>query len=475
MNRRDRVVGWLGLDSIKTDVFEKLLLLAPIMVWFSYYPRFDFGADSTMYFKLTVPLVYVLVLSIIGISRIWRERSRLMRQPAVWLLVGFILWQGISLLWTPNVLRGGLTLGISGMLGLVFAACLASVSRIKKLLPALARLYIITALIMGCLAVLQLILGVWLSRQDTLLCAGCVADQFGFVRPNVFAIEPQFFGSMLLVPLLILVHVSMSKQQSWRVWLSLGFLSTVLVLTLSRGAIFAFLVGVIVLVAVYYRHPKRIMMSVATIVVGGVMALSLQGTAAVMNGKYDQTFGEAVAKSLNQLSLGLIDVRQVGGRDVPESIYDAVEYPIAVQESDGEKPAYDGYVAESTDIRVNLSRLALDAWRETPFRMLAGVGLGGAGVAMAESAGHNDRREIVQNEYVEVLLERGIIGLALFLTMLGGIMYVTRRQKWVWGIIAAFMVQWAFFSGYPSALHIYLTLLLLVIYCRDQRLLATQS
>jgi hypothetical protein len=217
------------------------------MVWFSYYPRFDFGADSTMYFKLTVPLAYVLVLSIIGISRIWRERSRLMRQPAVWLLVGFILWQGISLLWTPNVLRGGLTLGISGMLGLVFAACLASVSRIKKLLPALARLYIITALIMGCLAVLQLILGVWLSRQDTLLCAGCVADQFGFVRPNVFAIEPQFFGSMLLVPLLILVHVSMSERQSWRVWLSLGFLSTVLVLTLSRGALFAFLVGVIVL------------------------------------------------------------------------------------------------------------------------------------------------------------------------------------------------------------------------------------
>ena len=474
MNRRDRVVGWLGLDSIKTDVFEKLLLLAPIMVWFSYYPRFDFGADSTMYFKLTVLLVYVLVLSIIGISRIWRERSRLMRQPAVWLLVGFILWQGISLLWTPNVLRGGLTLGISGMLGLVFAACLASVSRIKKLLPALARLYIITALIMGCLAVLQLILGVWLSRQDTLLCAGCVADQFGFVRPNVFAIEPQFFGSMLLVPLLILVHVSMSKQQSWRVWLSLGFLSTVLVLTLSRGAIFAFLVGVIVLVAVYYRHPKRIMMSVATIVVGGVMALALQGTAAVMNGKYDQTFGEAVAKSLNQLSLGLIDVRAPDDTRTTGPVSETTDV-IPTEGEDAEKPAYDGYVAESTDVRVNLSRLALDAWRETPFRMLAGVGLGGAGVAMAESAGHNDRREIVQNEYVEVLLERGIIGLALFLTMLGGIMYVTRRQKWVWGIIAAFMVQWAFFSGYPSALHIYLTLLLLVIYCRDQRPLATRS
>lgn len=103
-----------------------------------------------------------------------------MRQPAVWLVVGFIIWQGISLLWTPNVLRGVLTLsGISGMLGLVFVACLASVTRIA-LLPALAKLYIVTALIMACLAIAQFILGIWLSRQDTLLCAGCVADQFGF-------------------------------------------------------------------------------------------------------------------------------------------------------------------------------------------------------------------------------------------------------------------------------------------------------
>lgn len=474
MNRTSKISGWLGLTGLKTDLFEKLLLLAPIVVWFSYYPRFDFGADNTMYFKLTVPLVYVLILSIVGLPRIWRGRSELMRQPAVWLVAGFILWQGISLLWTPNVLRGVLTFGISGMLGLVFMACLASVARIKKLLPALAKLTVITALIMGCLAILQLFLGVWLSRQDTLLCAGCVADQFGFVRPNVFAIEPQFFGSMLLVPLLILVHVSMSKQQSWRVWLSLGFLSTVLVLTLSRGAIFAFLVGVIVLVAVYYRHPKRIMMSVATIVVGGVMALALQGTAAVMNGKYDQTFGEAVAKSLNQLSLGLIDVRAPDDTRTTGPVSETTDV-IPTEGEDAEKPAYDGYVAESTDVRVNLSRLALDAWRETPLRMIVGVGLGGAGVAMAQQAGHTNYREIVQNEYVEVLLERGIIGLALFLTMLGGIMYVTRRQKWVWGIIAAFMVQWAFFSGYPSALHIYLTLLLLVIYCRDQRSLATRS
>ena len=48
MNRTSKISGWLGLTGLKTDLFEKLLLLAPIVVWFSYYPRFDFGADNTM-------------------------------------------------------------------------------------------------------------------------------------------------------------------------------------------------------------------------------------------------------------------------------------------------------------------------------------------------------------------------------------------------------------------------------------------
>ncbi len=474
MNRRRNLGSWLGLTDLKTDLFGKLLLLAPIIMWFSYYPRLDLGSGDTMHFKITLPLLYLLVISLVGLPRVWRQRLELIRQPAVWLVLSFIVWQGVSLLWTPSFSRGVVTSGISGMLGLVFVACLASVERIKKLLPVFAKLYIVMALVMGCLAMLQMIVGVWLSRQDALLCAGCVADQFGFVRPNVFAIEPQFFGSLLLVPLLILVHLSMTRGRNWRVLSALGFLCMVLVLTLSRGALFAFLVGVLVLAVIHYRHPKRIMMSIAVVVVGGVMALVLQGTAAVMNGKYDQTFGEAVAKSLNQLSLGLIDVRAPDDTRTTGPVSETTDV-IPTEGEDAEKPAYDGYVAESTDVRVNLSRLALDAWRETPLRMIVGVGLGGAGVAMAQQAGHTNYREIVQNEYVEVLLERGIIGLALFLTMLGGIMYVTRRQKWVWGIIAAFMVQWAFFSGYPSALHIYLTLLLLVIYCRDQRPLATRS
>ena len=72
-------------------------------------------------------------------------------------------------------------------------------------------------------------------------------------------------------------------------------------------------------------------------------------------------------------------------------------------------------------------------------------------------------REIVQNEYVEVLLERGIIGFMGFLAVLGGLFVITRKRSWCFAIITAFMVQWLFFSGYPNALHIYLIFSLLAV------------
>ncbi|HRQ87125.1 MAG TPA: hypothetical protein PLY16_03360, partial [Candidatus Saccharibacteria bacterium] len=94
--------------------------------------------------------------------------------------------------------------------------------------------------------------------------------------------------------------------------------------------------------------------------------------------------------------------------------------------------------------------------------MLFGVGIGGAGVAMSNfSPGQIIPREIVQNEYVEILLERGIVGAALFVAVIVGLLYITRHNKWLWAIIVAFLVQWNFFSGYPNALHIYLVFIVM--------------
>ncbi|HMR73295.1 MAG TPA: hypothetical protein PKD68_04785, partial [Candidatus Saccharibacteria bacterium] len=68
-------------------------------------------------------------------------------------------------------------------------------------------------------------------------------------------------------------------------------------------------------------------------------------------------------------------------------------------------------------------------------------------------------RQIVQNQYVEVLLEYGLVGFGLFVAILAGIVRNTRHSKWVWALLLAYIVQWNFFSGYPNALHIYLVLI----------------
>ena len=69
-------------------------------------------------------------------------------------------------------------------------------------------------------------------------------------------------------------------------------------------------------------------------------------------------------------------------------------------------------------------------------------------------------REIVQNEYSEMLLEGGIVKLGLFVVSIIAICIITRRQKWLWAMIIASLIQLAFFSGYPNALHIYLMLII---------------
>ncbi len=63
---------------------------------------------------------------------------------------------------------------------------------------------------------------------------------------------------------------------------------------------------------------------------------------------------------------------------------------------------------------------------------------------------------MVQNEFIEKLLETGLIGLGLFIVIIVFIFIKTKQQKYVWAILAAFLVQWWFFSGYPNALHIFL-------------------
>lgn len=441
----------------RLSLLERLWLMAPIMIWFSYLPQISLAEDGTMNYELSLTLIYVVILAIVGLPRVWHHRSELRQSRLVWPASAFVGWSGLCVIWSDNRTRGLLTFAVYATLYLVFLALVAERRLLCRLLPKLVRVTIWTTISACLLAIIQIILGTFVvaDRHTFGLCAGCVAGQFGFIRPNLLAIEPQFLGSLLLAPLLYITYLTLRGKHDYaKQPLLLVLMLTTLWLTLSRGAIYAYLASLVVMILLV-RKWRRMLAVVGSVALSLVICLICQGALASANSRIDSSFTQAVSTSLNHLSMGII--RLPYQRKSPTSL------PSIPREHD-KQPAYRGYVAESTNVRLSLTKTALAAWRSNRLgQQLFGTGLGSAGIVLARQTGSQYQKEIVQNEFVEVLLERGLVGLALLggLVVLYGRLCFQRRDYLALAILVAYLTQWCFFSGLPNALHIYLVLALL--------------
>lgn len=441
----------------RLSLLERLWLMAPIMIWFSYLPQISLAEDGTMNYELSLTLIYVVILAIVGLPRVWHHRSELRQLGLVRLASAFVGWSGLCVIWSDNCTRGLLTFAVYVVLYLVFLALVAERRLLCRLLPKLVRVVIWMTISACLLAIAQMVLGTFVitNRHSLGLCAGCVAGQFGFIRPNLLAIEPQFLGSLLLASLLYITYLTLRGKHDYaKQPLLLVLMLTTLWLTLSRGAIYAYLAGLIVMILLV-RKWRRQLVIVGSVALSLVICLICQGALASANPRIDSSFTQAVSTSLNHLSMGII--RLPYQRKSPTSL------PSISREYD-KQPAYRGYVAESTNVRLSLTKTALAAWRSNRLgQQLFGTGLGSAGIVLARQTGSQYQKEIVQNEFVEVLLERGLVGLALLggLVVLYGRLCFQRRDYLALAILVAYLTQWCFFSGLPNALHIYLVLALL--------------
>lgn len=186
--------------------------MSPIFIWFSFHPLIRFGRDGTMNYELSIAVVFALMMALASLPIIFRNYKYLVKNRGAWLALGFFVVSSISLFWTLNLNRGILSTGILGMLLLVFLGSLSLKEKFINLVPKIIKIYLISTFIICGLAVLQFFAGIWLAPDVSLLCAGCVAEQFGFVRPNLFLIEPQFLGNALLPAALILSYLIVSKK-----------------------------------------------------------------------------------------------------------------------------------------------------------------------------------------------------------------------------------------------------------------------
>ena len=456
------------MKNFKTLNFaEKVLFFAPFAMWFSYYPNFHFGKSAGANLEFSIALIYVVVLALAGTKTIYQNRKKLIKNNAVLLTGFFVFWNFLTILNTQNLLRTVLVSGVWLVLWLDFLVIL-SLSKNKILFQKITKNFIFSSLVMACLSIIQVIYGAW---TDWGLCAGCKAQGFGFVRPSVFAIEPQFFGSMLLAPIVLLTHKIFSKKASKFEKITLWILLLSLYLTLSRGAIFAAIFAILVLIFVSQPFSKRKILSNIIISMSFVFSSFLSGMIfhaifTELNPRISDGFYDSISKSVNQMSLGKISLPKI-----EKNINQAIKEPEA--ESDNlnskeptekyvEKPKkamFDGYVEKSTNERTKMSDLAIETWVSNPFVVFFGVGSGASGTAILNSTRQiANSSEIVQNEFLSILLELGFFGFVIWLLIIFGIFRKTRKEKYIWSIFVAFLVQWIFFSGLPNALHIYLIL-----------------
>lgn len=527
-----------------------LLLLLPAVLYLSAFPALTLGADPTMNLELSLPIIWLVLFSLTS-ALSFADRSHFFanlldfrlcfKKPILLVSILFPAYASLSVIWSSNHLRAVLT---AGLLWLLWFSILNIVVILTHSASAYKRKLLKTFQIstfFACLFCwLQCLANIFFD-QNLLLCAGCTYESFGFPHPNGFTLEPQFMGNLLLAPaLLSLFYIKFPRRKnpsqknatikknpsrkdaitnnspsvttrktSLNLFLSIFVIAT-LFLTFSRGAIFSFLLGALVVFALNFRttfnngspysaplvatsvsnshqQPPRLvraqsalrssLLQFLAIIISFIIALFAQGLFATFSPTSD-TFISGVTKAIHHLSLGHLDFRPnyttssstpqpQAASNLPQALSKKPQAKSSLPQTESnlpqalsEKPQaqFSGYIAESTDIRNRLNSLALDRWNDDAKTILFGTGLGSAGTELAKSLG--SPKEIVQNEYISLLLELGLVAYAILAFVIFIAIKLKRFEKRTIITLTPLLIAYAFsllfFSGLPNALHIYL-------------------
>ena len=443
-------------------VYRALLLCASFVLFFSFWPWINFGANGTMNFDLSLPLIWLVLFDIVAFILIIKKKlfSKIFDKWE-WLILPLFLT--LSILWSQDKLRSILIIGVLWLLYFaVFAfVVLKEEAASERFWRLFLKIFFGTGLFVCGWCVVQCIMNVaGIPRDNTLLCKGCVYEVFGFPHPNGFAAEPQFMGSLLIAPILTSLYLLVSQKffSKRNLAIMLFVFVTTLFLTLSRGAIYSCMVAMVFFTIVWGAKKNwRVMKVWLVVLLAFLFALNLQGIFAEVS-KTDDTYVSGVSKAVNQLTLGIVDL---GGSQVRKDGMKDSEVFIDHNEDglDDEKAIFDGYVEVSTSTRIDTWRGALKTWSKDLKTMLFGVGLGGGLISMYENGVISSSREIINNQYISLLLESGIVGVALLvlsLVLVWKAIYKKPNSLLIFALVVAYMMSTLFFSGLPNALHIYL-------------------
>lgn len=467
----------------KLTRFRLVLLYSfPAALFCSYYPLIHISESASTNYELSLSLIWLLLFSILSLKdavyyiynilkQLKANRSYKNALPLLAFL--FPLYLSLTTLWSVNPLRAILT---AGVLWCLYISAIGSIklAQAKVLSKSnFLKIFLLTTCVFCGFCWLQSLLDIFgVDRSVTLLCSGCTSYSFGFPHPSGFAIEPQFMGNLLLAPALLSLYLWVKSKSKKTIFdsktllvISFFILST-LFLTFSRGAIYSFALAFIfiLLVNIIKQNNRLWLKAIPLVALSFIFTLLMQGLFSAAS-YTNSGFLDGIDNAISQLSLGRIELQLSSKTETPTSATTepaTEDAPVVSPATDlPETPVFDGYVEESTNARMNFNRIALELAPKSAKTLLFGYGLGSAGEVMYREGKTTTPFEIVQNEYLSLLLETGLIGLLLailaFVVLVICLKKLNRPERYLLeAIVISFLISLLFFSGLPNAVHIYL-------------------
>ena len=499
-------------------VHRSLLWALPIILFFSYYPVIPLFSTESSNYEFSLPLLWLLLMGILSLPifladlcNLITKKTPLTKVPVqIPLILSSIpLYFSLTLFWSSNKFRGLMTAGIIWCLYLSLLTFYKNII-LKKTPLSLEKPFLLGATLASGFCWLQAILNTLNIPGDRiLLCLGCTNLSFGFPHPNGFAIEPQFMGNLLLAPAIFLVfrviHPKSHQTRKTKIlYLTLaGFIISTLFLIFSRGATYSFFlaVAVIFLYEIFHTKKKLLVASkiISLILLPLIFVTLAQGLMSEL-GPTSDTFLGGVSRSISQMTLGRVKIPLPEAKNPSVTsngssnllLNDNASTNSSTNSSPNptsDAPLFDGYITESTDIRVKLSQMGLHLAFSHPGQFFFGSGLGSSGVALYQAFPElGSTKEITQNQYIAILVETGFIGILIIFCSGTCVFYlcysrqkpaklspkqsskqsmkksnftsliphITPAKLYFISLILAYAASVCFFSGLPNALHIYL-------------------
>jgi len=356
------------------------LFLIAFLLPFERFPTFELSG-------LTIKINhFMVVLTLVGwlIHAGLTKKLKIPRGPLLYFTLLFISVLMISIPVAPNFMRAVQVFIIMIFMFVILFLNIAIIDDKTKLI------YVLKGLLLG--AIVSSIIGIYqfgadaigLPNEISLLKEGYDKSTFGFARIQSVAAEPLYFANYLFIPLfvalLLVIRKTTEKIISRNLAIGLIILMLVnFVLAISRGAYLALLISGLFLIIF---QAKKIL--TLKIILPAVIAFGLVAT-----GSY----------------LALV-------RSEPEAIDEFIGHALVADREKG----------ESIVSRINTSKQALKLYQDNS---LIGVGIGNYGPAVAKDPYERpkDGWAIVNNEYLEILAENGIIGFLSFLLLIGLIFF----------------------------------------------------